>query len=119
MKYSSSFTHDLVIGEKAETWAKELFYGDLKVEVKVDSMAHRTGNIYIEVYSRGKPSGISTTDADIWIYKIEEVGVSIVIPIRNLKELVRESFTHHGFKSGGDEDTSVGVLIPISKIFRK
>ena len=48
MKYSSSFTYDLHLGEHAEDWAKELF-GNAKVEVKADSMAHLTGNLFIEI----------------------------------------------------------------------
>jgi hypothetical protein len=117
MKHSGSFTHDLSFGEESEDWVKSLFIGKFKVEVKSDRRALVTGNLYIEVYSRSKPSGISTTDADYWIYKIEGIDTTIIIPTSRLKELVR---AHHKglFKHGGDHDSSRGVLIPIKEIFK-
>jgi hypothetical protein len=48
MKYSRSFKHDVVIGQIGEDWAKEFFSGAFKLEVKFDSMAHVTGNIFFE-----------------------------------------------------------------------
>jgi len=110
MKYSSSFTYDLHLGEQAEDWAKELF-GNAKVEVKNDSMAHQTGNMFIEVYSRNKASGISTTTADYWLYKINDVAIVISTP--KLKELVKKFHKQNGFTKGGDDDTSLGVLVPL------
>ena len=112
MKYSSSFTYDLHLGEQAEDWAKELF-GNAKIEVKLDSMAHKTGNMFIEVYSRNKPSGISTTEADYWVYKFSNSGTAIVISTQRLKELVRKFYRENGFTEGGDNNTSLGVLVPL------
>lgn len=40
------------------------------IEIKEDFMSHSTGNIAIEYHSRGKPSGISVTQAEIYIYKV-------------------------------------------------
>jgi len=111
MKYSSSFTYDLHLGEQAETWAKELF-GSCKVEVKNDSMAHLTGNLFIEVYCRNKPSGISTTEADYWVFKFE-TGTAVIISTQKLKQLARKFFNMNGFKEGGDGNMSKGVLVPL------
>ena len=111
MKYSSSFTYDLHLGEQAETWAKELF-GNSKVEVKADSMAHLTGNLFIEVYCRNKPSGISTTEADYWVFKFE-TGTAEIISTQKLKQLARKFFNMNGFKEGGDGNMSKGVLVPL------
>ena len=113
MKYSSSFTYDLHIGTLSEDWANDLFNGKIKAEVKVDSMAHRTGNVFIEVFSRGKASGISTTTAEYWVYKIEDSGSAILVSVERLKALVKKYHSINGFKLGGDENTSKGVLIPI------
>lgn len=118
MKYSSSFTHDLNFGELAESWVNDLFNGGLKVEVKSDRLALKTGNIFIEVYSREKKSGISITDADYWIYRFEESDIAIIIPTKKLKELVKQYFTGC-FTLGGDNNTSKGVLISINKILQK
>lgn len=112
MRYSSSFTYDLHIGEYAESWTKELF-SNAKVEVKTDSLAHKTGNAFIEVYSRGKQSGISTTEAEYWVYRIESSGSAIVIPVTRLKELVKKYHQLNGFAKGGDDNTSLGVLVPL------
>ena len=122
MKYSSSFTHDLEFGESAEDWVHQLFTGakGFKIEVKLDSISHITGNVFIEYISRGKPSGISTTDADYWIYKIAELNSAIILDVSNLKDKLR--FYHRNnmyIKRGGDNDTSIGFLIPISELLKQ
>jgi hypothetical protein len=117
MKYSSSFTYDLRLGEKAEDWAQELFGGAKKIEVKLDFIAHRTGNIFVEVYSRGNKSGITTTTADYWIYKIAKIDSAAIIPVARLRELVKRYYNGK-FTKGGDDDTSLGVLIPLSEIYK-
>jgi len=117
MKYSSSFYYDLELGESSETWLNELFSDGKKIEVKTDLMADKTKNIYIEIYSRGKKSGLSTTEAEYWIFKL--TNVSIIISTINLKEIVRHCFSINGFKKGGDNDTSLGVLVPINLLFNE
>ena len=113
MKYSSSFTYDLHVGEQAEDWAKDLFGVNGKVEVKTDSMAHSTGNAFIEAYSRGKLSGISTTTADYWLYRIEKLDTAVLVRTERLKSLVKKYHALNGLKEGGDNNTSKGVLVPI------
>lgn len=118
MKHSSSFYYDVDFGAEAEDWVKDVFTGGYKVEVKCDRIAHKTGRIYIEVYSRGKKSGISTTEADYWIYIIENMQVMFLIPVDRLRELCREFHGRYGFKKGGDNNTSLGVLIPMSSLIK-
>jgi hypothetical protein len=117
MKHSNSFSFDLAFGEEAEDWARSLFTGSFKVEVKSDRMAHETGNLYVEVYSRGKKSGLATSTADYWLFKIEG-GVSFFIETEELKKRVRENWNGR-YVLGGDEDTSKGVLIAINKLYGK
>jgi hypothetical protein len=120
MKYSSSFNHDLAFGEDAEDWMHNLFNSGKKIEVKYDRIAHETGNVFIEYVSRGKPSGISTTDADYWVYKIEKTGCAIVLPVPFLKDKLREYHKADMYlKDGGDNNTSKGFLIPIQKLITK
>ena len=120
MKYSSSFTHDLAFGEKAEDWVNDIFKNGKKVEVKYDRIAHKTGNVVIEYESRGKPSGIATTDADYWIYKLEKTECAIILPVEYLKEKLR-SYYNEGIylMNGGDNNTSKGFLVPINKIITR
>lgn len=117
MKYSSSYSYDLSIGAKAEDWVMDIFDGEKKIEVKVDFLAHRTGNIYVEVYSRGNKSGVTTTEADYWIYKIAKIDSAAIIPVARLRELVKRYYSGN-FVKGGDDDTSLGVLIPLSEIYK-
>lgn len=117
MKYSSSFTYDLHVGESAESWVKELI-GNSRVEVKTDSLAHKTGNAFIEVYSRGNPSGISTTTAEYWVYRIESNGSAIIVSTQRLKELVKKYYKINGMTKGGDNESSKGVLIPLSELLK-
>ncbi|MEY4282253.1 MAG: uncultured phage MedDCM-OCT-S30-C28 [Bacteroidota bacterium] len=117
MKYSSSFSHDLAFGEQAEDWVNDLFNNPskIKIEVKHDRIAHKTGNVFIEYESRGQKSGIATTDADYWIYKIERTNCSIILPTDYLKNRLRNYYQLDMYKSnGGDDNTSKGFLVPIS-----
>ena len=54
---------DLLVGQVRERKLGELLEGK-GVEVKSDFMAQRTGNVFVEYRSRGKLSGISTTEAE-------------------------------------------------------
>jgi hypothetical protein len=116
MNYSGDFNFDLEFGEKAETWVHQIFSEGGKIEVKYDRLAHKTGNIYVEVYSRNKPSGISTSKANYWIFIIDKKSYGILINIKRLKDICKEVYYKNGYTQGGDEDTSLGVLIPIKLI---
>ncbi len=41
-------------------------------EVKEDFQCGQTGNTVVEYECRGKDSGITTTEADFWIYKLDD-----------------------------------------------
>lgn len=116
MKYSNSFSHDLDFGERAEDFINYIFSDGKKIEVKYDRMAYITGNIFVEVYSRGKKSGISTTQASYWIFVIDKKDYAIIINVKKLKELCRQVHQVDGFANGGDDNTSQGLLIPIKLI---
>ena len=117
MKYSNSFHYDLEFGEVAEGWINDLFSDGKKIEVKCDKKANITGNVYIEVYSNNKESGISTTLADYWIFRIDANDSAIIVSTKRLKELVRKFF-NGTFIKGGDCDKSLGVLIPIKELWQ-
>ena len=116
MKYSSSFTHDLNFGEKAEDWINELFSNGKHIEVKNDRLIHKTGNLFIEYESRDKPSGLATTTADYWIYRMSELDSSLIFPTKALKDVCRIYFKQSIFlKNAGDNNTSRGFLIPSTR----
>ena len=78
----------------------------------------KLNQFYIEYESRGKPSGIRTTQADYWVYKISEKQ-AIVIETDELKkkieQLVKDKKARMGVK-GGDNNTSLGFLIKIKDL---
>lgn len=82
---------------------------NVKYECKADRMAHKTGNLCIEYYSRGKPSGISTSEADFWIYMLVapdgEVSDTFKIPASVLKEEI-EKKSYWRETAGGDNYTN-------------
>tara|TARA_R100000656_G_scaffold64103_1_gene49185 strand:- start:117 stop:515 length:399 start_codon:yes stop_codon:yes gene_type:complete len=109
----NSFLTDLPFGEKYERESKSILEGkDVKVEVKADRLCQKTGNIYVETESRGKDSGIITTDADVWAFCLwkenRELQTYVYIPVKILKKLM----TKYPKKVGGDNHTSKGHIIP-------
>ncbi len=118
MNYNSDFRYDLEYGiVEGESWFHNIV-SNSKFEVKSDRMSQKTGNVYIEYESRGKASGIRTTQADYWVYKISEKQ-AIVIETEELKikiqQLVKEGKARMGVK-GGDNNTSLGFLIKIKDL---
>jgi len=113
MEYCSDFNYDLKVGKVKE---KEL--GDLlskkTIEVKRDLQAHKTGNIFIEYESRGKKSGISTSIADY--YCIALIDSMVLIKTSKLKEKCRTYIGTGRDILGGDNDTSKGILLPITDL---
>ena len=109
----NSFLTDLPFGEKYERESKSILEGkDVKVEVKADRLCQKTGNVYVETESRGKDSGITTTDADVWAFCLwkenRELQTYVSIPVKILKKLM----TKYPIKVGGDNWTSKGHIIP-------
>ena len=119
MKYSSSFTHDLNFGEIAENWLNILFKDGKLIEVKSDRLIHKTGNLFIEYKSRDKPSGLATTTANYWIYRMDMIDTAIILPTELLKKVCRLYYKNNEFKiKGGDNNTSDGLLIPLIRLLK-
>jgi hypothetical protein len=119
MEYNSDFKYDLYTGVlHGETWFHTLLE-DKKIEVKYDGdISNRTENVYVEYECRGKRSGIATTEADYWVFKLSGER-AIVIGTEQLKnrlrELIRNGMAKSGVK-GGDNNLSVGVLVKIKDL---
>jgi hypothetical protein len=56
-------------------------------ELKCDVTGQKTGNVFVEHYSRGKPSGILTTKADYYVFSFDLIKY-YVIPSIKLKKLI-------------------------------
>ncbi len=118
---NNKFDIDLGFGEKFEKSVAKILTLD-KVEIKTERDTwKKTGNIAVELSSRGKLSGLNTTKADWWCQvltiKEEIVGVYMV-PVKKLKEIVKESVKSGRGRMvmGGDSDTSELALIPLEDL---
>lgn len=93
--------------------------GEVFVEVKTDKYINDsfdTKNIIVEMSCGGKPSGISTTKADIWVnYFINKKKDNVwSIKVKDLKNLI-DIEKHSGgisIKSGGDNNKTRLWVIP-------
>lgn len=76
----------------------------ITIEVKEDFSCQRTGNVGVEFECRGKPSGIETSQADLYLYKVHEPDGKqrlYVIKTSLLKKMIREE-KYFRIVSGGD-----------------
>jgi len=118
MNFNNDFKYDLEIGKEGERIVDSIFKDKL-LEVKRDSWVCKSGNIAIEYESRGKPSGISTTQADYWVHLFSgkyQDKVIYIFEVNRLKEVAREYYLKGQIKCMGDNDTSKAILIPITEI---
>lgn len=99
-----------------------------KIEVKSESyMWEKTGNLCIEYYNRGQPSGIASTEADHWAHELVHIDAEgkpvslgfVVIPIARMKQLARQAIDSGRLhKEAGDESASRVALVKIEDIFK-
>lgn len=111
MKHNSDFRYDLKVGQIKEGELASIIQGK-KIEVKTDLQAFDTGNVFVEYESRGKPSGISTSQADYYCFVISKDSF-IFISSDKLKEKCRELLNTDRDRRGGDSNTSKGILLPV------
>ncbi len=99
MDYNNDFRYDLKVGQVYEKQFNDLLGS--KIEIKRDFKCLDTGNIYVEYQSRGKPSGLSTSEAEYWCYWLSDV-LCIFIKTEELKILCRKYINTNRDKKGGD-----------------
>ena len=114
MKYCSDFSHDFEVGQVFEKDLAYIFEGK-KVECKRDLKANETGNVFVEYESRGKPSGLATSQADYWAFSISDSKIRI-IKTNQLKENCKKYFYSSRNVRGGDNNSSKGILLPIEEL---
>ena len=123
MDYSRDFDIDLKEGEEGELLVKELALGNRKIEVKRDFMVSRTGNLAIELESRGKASGLAITTAEWWAFVLDgpvfNGEVLLFIKTDRLKKIVDKIKIEKGTIRGGDNNTSELVLVPVQELASK
>ena len=114
MEYNNDFKYDLKVGQAKELEVGSIF-NDKRIEVKYDLRALVTRNVFVEYYSRGKLSGISTSQSDYYCFCF---GVTYhFIKTEDLKERCRKYLGTNRDRVGGDSNTSKGILLPITELF--
>lgn len=80
---------------------------DYKFEVKEDFMSWKTGNVALEFECRGNPSGINSTEADFYVYKIHgKNGIHFYLfKISNLFKMVSDNAWFR-IVNGGDKNSN-------------
>lgn len=114
MKYNNDFKYDLKVGQVKEKELGEVFKSK-KIEVKYDLKALNTGNVYVEYSSRGKPSGISTSEADYYCFCFGDTFH--LISLSKLRRRCRIYIDTNRDRLGGDSNTSKGILLPLKDLF--
>lgn len=119
MDYNSDFKFDFhTSGLKGETWFHQLLE-DKKIEVKNEEwLSGVTGNVYIEYQFKGRKSGLATTEADYWAFKLSDER-AFIIGTNELKAKIRSLITSGNARSGikgGDSNLSLGVLVKIKDL---
>jgi|TARA_R100000482_G_C5127905_1_gene149903 hypothetical protein len=114
MQYNSDFKYDLEVGQAGERLLGEIIDGN-KIEVKYDLKARTTTNVFVEYESRGKPSGIATTEADWYAFVLSESSIRLC-RTKELKALCRKYIGTKRDVCGGDSNTSRGILLPLTEL---
>ena len=111
-----NFDLDFPLGEEFEQQFLGIMSGG-HIECKRDYLTHKWGNVFLEYESRGKPSGIATTEAMWWVFGIcnknGDVETIVMASTEWLKSAQKNPKYRH--TSGGDEGSSMGVLIPVGE----
>jgi hypothetical protein len=93
----------------------------ITVEVKEDFTCERTSNVGVEYECRGKPSGIATSRADLYMYKIHEPSGTIsfyLLDTKDLKTAIREK-KYFRQVSGGDAGSDSKNFLFKLDVFKK
>ena len=114
MNYNNDFKYDLKVGHVKEEELGNILNSST-IEVKYDLKALKTGNVYVEYFSRGKQSGISKSKADYYCFAFGETFH--LIKTSDLKDRCRKYLNTDRDRVGGDDNTSKGILLPIKELF--
>ncbi len=94
----------------------------LHIEIKTDVYHHKTNNMFIELKSRGRKSGLDTSKSDFFVYffirkDLYPQNNVWIISTKLLKELVEKYRLDPKYiKRGGDNNSSEGVLLPLQEV---
>jgi hypothetical protein len=123
--YCKGFDIDLKFGKMGEEFTQQVFEGNSKVEVKTErDIWMTTGNVAIEIRCKGEPSGLSTTEANVWIHLLAhkgEIKGGYLFIVDELKAFIKKRHKEGNLKivMGGDDNASQMALIPRKELFEE
>ena len=113
------FDLDLQYGQVFEQKVADMLQNST-IEVKTEREKWKsTGNIVIEFESRGKPSGVATTEADYWFHNLalgEDIVMTLVFPTKILKNYIVQAMPR--IVRGGDNNTSRLYLLNLQDLVK-
>jgi hypothetical protein len=121
IKEMRKFDVDLEFGQQWEKHIDEMFSGAKTCEIKTerDKWAS-TGNICIEIESYGKPSGLTSTEAELWVHNLVKDGelcCSLVFNTDKLRAVMEDMKPYTVM--GGDHKASKLYLVSIQKLLKQ
>jgi hypothetical protein len=87
------------------------------VEVKSDQKSQHTGNFVIEIEMYGKPSGLMSTTADVWVIYDGEIFFKIT-PRNITKCIFLNRLQYVEFVGNGDTQVKKAFLVPKNILFK-
>ena len=124
-EYAKGFDLDLKFGKLGEDFVKDIQDGNDKIEVKTErDIWKTTGNIAIEMRYKGYPSGISTTESNLWVHLLSYKGViegGFMFKVDLLKEKIKKLHKDGNLKMvmGGDDNMSQMVYCQLKNYFNR
>ena len=121
--YVKGFDLDLKFGKLGEDFVKDMQEGNNKIEVKTErDIWKTTGNIAVELRYNGSPSGISSTDSNLWVHLLSYNGViegGFMFRVDQLRDKIKKLHKQGDLKMvmGGDNNMSQMALLPIDKLW--
>lgn len=83
-----------------------------KIEVKADVMSNKTGNLVVETSYNNRPSALTTSTADLWVFFTGYKLIWITKP--QIKKAIRESGAAlQKFIGGTDIHEKTAYLVPV------
>lgn len=121
--YEPRFDIDHEVGKQGELFVSDLIAAlkSERVEVKTDLKAQKTGNIYVEFECKRRgtyvPSGISTTEAAVWVFVLDMGNLAVAISTHFLREIGRAAYKAGKVREclRGSHPTR-GVVIPVAEL---
>jgi hypothetical protein len=117
MNNDKRFDIDLEYGKVFEQKVADMLQNS-KIEVKTERDKWKsTGNIVVEFESRGRPSGIATTEADYWFHNLaigNDIIMTLVFPVSKLRSYIAKNMPR--MVRGGDDNTSRMYLISLTDL---